>query len=157
MNHKLLFKQIVLGGVNREQLLDRLFEKNIQLNEYAKTLLTHRSFYPEVLPESTVKLAKVSASDLSIQGPVSLDTVIQRGLSLGLKPCPLHLAAFLRLQYLDQPVGAYLTVVSHQPERDDEYPSGFYIRNWDGSLWLRGYRPQGECEWPGENEFVFLL
>lgn len=29
---------------------------------------------------------------------------------------------------------------------DENYPTGFYIRNFESSLWLRGYRVTGEPE-----------
>jgi hypothetical protein len=44
------------------------------------------------------------------------------------------------LEYLEQPEGPYLTVVLDRPESDENYPNGFYIRNFNKTLWLRGYR-----------------
>jgi hypothetical protein len=68
----------------------------------------------------------------------------------------LFLGAFLRLEYLDQPEGPYLTILSPTSESNENYPTGFYIRNIDNSLWLRGYRSLGDTEWPQNNEFIFL-
>jgi hypothetical protein len=82
--------------------------------------------------------------------------MINRALNHGLRLCPLYLGAFLRLEYPDQPEGPYLTIASPRPENDESFPTGFYIRNIDRSLWLRGYRVEGACDWPQDNEFVFL-
>jgi hypothetical protein len=45
---------------------------------------------------------------------------------------------------------------SQRAAKAENFPTGFYLRNHEGSLWLRGYRSIGESEWPVENEFVFL-
>jgi hypothetical protein len=57
---------------------------------------------------------------------------------------------------LEQPEGSYLTVASDRPESDENYPNGFYVRNFNTTLWLRGYRAADFCEWPLDNEFLFL-
>ncbi len=75
---------------------------------------------------------------------------------LDLKLCPLYLAAFLRLEYLNQPAGPHLTIASNKPEMNEAYPNGFYIRNFENVLWLRGYKADSFAGWPGENEFVFI-
>jgi hypothetical protein len=82
---------------------------------------------------------------------------VKRASVLGLKPCPLYLAAFLRLEYLDQPAGPYLKIISEPPEKDETYPRGFYIRNFENTLWLRGYRADDFSEWSMPSEFIFLI
>lgn len=59
----------------------------------------------------------------------------------------------MRLECLAQPEGPYLTVASAKPEDDDAYPNGFYIRNNENALWLRGYRADDLREHPKDNEF----
>lgn len=92
------------------------------------------------------KLVKVKLSDLRLNNPCSFQDVCDRASNLG----------FLRLEYLDQPEGPYLTIASPQSENDENYPTGFYIRNFENSQWLRGYRAIGVAEWPMDNEFTFL-
>ena len=94
-------------------------------------------------------------SDLGLSSQCSYQAILNQALGMGFKPCPLYLGAFLRLEYLDQSEGPYLTIASPQLENDETYPTGFYVRNFDGSLWLRGYRAIGEAEWPLDNEFIF--
>jgi hypothetical protein len=149
------FTEISIGGVTREQLIQRLMDAGIQFNEYAHILFKHSSFTPDN-HIFNVKLVKVTLTDLGLNNPCSFQDIIDKGLSLGLQLCPLYLAAFLRLEYLDQADGPYLTIASPRPEIDEAYPTGFYIRNLQGSLWLRGYRVEGEAEWPLDNEFVFM-
>ena len=153
------FKEISIGGITKDQLLRQLIEAGIQFNEYAKILFEHHAFSPINNPEK-VQLVKVKLSDLGMDNPCSFQNsfqeVVNRASTLGLKICPLYCAAFLRLEYLDQPEGPYLTVASDKPERDENYPNGFYIRNFNNTLWLRGYRATDFCEWPMDNEFLFL-
>jgi hypothetical protein len=104
----------------------------------------------------TVKLVKLKFSDLNFKNPLSLQAVIDQAMNLGLKLCPLYLGAFLRLSYLDQPEGPYLTIISPMLKEDEDYPTGFYIRNFENAFWLRGYRAKGEADWPEDHEFIFV-
>ena len=104
----------------------------------------------------SVKLVKASLADLELSETCSVSEFSNRANELGLKMCPLYLAAFLRLEYLDQPEGPYLTVASLKPIDDETFPNGFYLRNIENTLWLRGYRADGFADWPGSNEFVFI-
>lgn len=150
-----VFKEISIGGLTREQLIQRLIEAGIQFNEYADALFKHSAFSPGDTVEK-VKLVKAKLHDIGLVNPCSFEDIVNRASNLGLKLCPLYLGAFLRLEYLEQPDGPYLTIASIKPEGDENYPNGFYIRNHGNSLWLRGYRAYGRCEWPSENEFIFL-
>ena len=149
------FKEIQIGGIAREQLIQKLIANGIQFNKYAHTLFEHQSFVPNDQIEK-VNLVKVKLSDFELTNPCSYQEFIKRAFSQGLKLCPLYLGAFLRLDFLDQPEGPYLTIASAKPENDDNYPNGFYLRNHEKTLWLRGYRADDVCEWPQDNEFIFL-
>jgi hypothetical protein len=126
-------------------LIQRLLDAGIRFNDYAKTLFQHPAFSPDA-PVEKVKLVKIKPSDLGLNNSYSLEKAVHQASSMGLRSCPLYLAAFLRLEYLDQPEGPYLTVASDRLESDENYPTGFYIRNFEKSLWLRGYRAIGECD-----------
>ncbi|MGZ6458848.1 MAG: hypothetical protein ACXWQX_07400 [Bdellovibrio sp.] len=150
-----IFKEITIGGLSKEQLLQQLSEASIQFNKYANILFDHPQFLPLSEVEK-VKLVKVTLSDLELKDTCSTEEFSDRASMLGLKLCPLYLAAFLRLEYLDQPDGPYLTVASHKPNEDENFPNGFYLRNFENALWLRGYRADGFSDWPGSNEFIFI-
>jgi hypothetical protein len=149
------FKEISVGGISKELLISQLVDHGIQFNKYAHMLFEHPSFS---IADSVkqVKLARVTLLNLGVTKPCVFHEIVSRASDLGLKLCPLYFGAFLRLAYLDQPEGPYLTIASDKPEKSDEnYPSGFYIRNFDNSLWLRGYRATDDYEWPIESEFIF--
>lgn len=150
-----IFKEITIGGLTKEQLLQQLSDAGIQFNKYAHILFDHPQFSPPAQAEQ-VKLVKVTLSTLGLADSCSFEEFSNRSAVLGLKLCPLYLAAFLRLSYLDQPAGPYLTIASVKPEEDENYPNGLYLRNFENVLWLRGYRSDGFADWPSENEFIFM-
>ena len=154
MNEHKIFKEISVGGLAKELLIQRLVDAGVQFNKYAEILFNHRAFSPGHQIEK-MKLVKVDFSGLRVGGPCSYREILDRASSLGLATCPLYLGAFLRLEYPDQPEGPYLTIASPQLEGDESYPTGFYIRNFENALWLRGYQATGEVDWPSNNEFVF--
>lgn len=151
-----VFKEISLGGLSKEDLIAQLAQAGVQFNKYAHTLFEDAGFSPPMQKER-VELVKLQVSDLGINHRSSLQQILTKASEFGLRPCPLYLGAFLRLQYLEQPEGPHLTIASLPPAGDDNYPTGFYVRNSDKLLWLRGYRAEGECDWPSGNEFIFLV
>lgn len=151
-----VFREITIGGLTKEQLLRRLSDAGIQFNKYASDLFDHPQFLPSVKTEK-VKLVKATLPALDLNDTCSFEEFSDQAFLLELKLCPLYLAAFLRLEYLDQPSGPYLTIASNKPEPNESFPNGFYIRNFENVLWLRGYKADSFSGWPQQNEFIFTL
>ena len=153
MKNAQTFMEISIGGVSKEQLIQNLVSNGVQFNKYANELFAHPEFSP--LEEiKKVSLVRTTYSDFGLSNPFSYLELIHEASKAGLRPCPIYLGAFLRLEFMDQPEGSFLTIASVKPAGD--YPNGFYIRNHDNALWLRGYRAEDVCEWPDGNEFIFL-
>jgi len=150
-----VFKHLSIGGLSKAQLIERLVDAGVQFNKYAHTLFEHPAFFVggEV---KQVQLLKVKVSALGISKPSVFQEIVNRASGLGMRPCPLSLGAFLRLEYLDQADGPYLTVASDRPEKDESSPAGVYLRNHDRVLWLRGYCASNDYEWAVDSEFIFL-
>jgi hypothetical protein len=154
MNYK-VFKTIQYGGISKDNLVEQLKNKDVCFNKYAETLLD--SSYFQVSEDiSRVELVKVSLTDLGFEEEPFFADICKTALEKGLSLCPLELGAFLRLKYLEQPEGPYLTIASKTPNDDREYPNGFYVRNYEGKLWLRGYRSDDDYPWPINSEFIFI-
>lgn len=151
-----LFLEISIGGVTKQALLEKLEAAGIQFNAYAKILFDHPAFAPSKTPEK-VRLAKLKPEHLHLPAAFSYQMLLERAFQQNLKPCPLYLAAFLRLEYSHQPEGPYLTVASPPLDANEDHPTGFYLRNFDSKLWLRGYQLIGEAEGPADNEFIFQI
>ncbi|MGE3611276.1 MAG: hypothetical protein AB7I27_16910 [Bacteriovoracaceae bacterium] len=148
------FKEITMGGLSKEKLLEELSHAGVQFNHYAHRLFDHPDFSPPLQTEK-VNLVKASLKDLQLTENCSFEEFSSQAFKFGLKLCPLYLAAFLRLAYLDQNEGPYLTIASGEI-KDKNFPRGFYLRNFENSLWLRGYNADGFSGWPEANEFIFI-
>jgi hypothetical protein len=146
-------RHVVIGELTKLELLTTLRSHSISINTQAETLFT-------ALPESVRKTVRLLTVILSVRqlgfsdGTTSKD-LYARGCELGFSLCPLELAPYLRLQYLDQPEGHWLIVASTPPSGRNDLPTGFYLRRLEDGLWLRGYTADPEHVWDPEDHFVF--
>ena len=153
--------------ISKNQISDILKANHISVNEYAKIYMNHPRFQTEET-RSQVAVALCSLRSLGFEnGAVYADIFSQVG-KLGLRPCQPNTGLFLRLSYTNQgqskncvlsgthraPDGA-VTILSDFLEEDDNFPKGLYLRNVDGTLWLRGYICEKTYVWSPEDIFVF--
>jgi hypothetical protein len=160
-------RTIEVGGMTKQQLLQRLKQASISLNEYGERL-----FADDLLTASAerywVETVELTVAGLGFQEGAPLDQIFQRAGELGLSMCPLELGPYTRLQYLDQPEGlsadtsqrhqapaGSITIASPVLTDDHDVPKGFYLRNVDGSLWLRGYIADYLHIWNPNDHFIF--
>jgi hypothetical protein len=72
-----VFKEIIIGGIKKELLLQRLSDAGVQFNAYAETLFNHPSFSPSDRLEK-VKLVKIGLSNLDLKVPCSYQQIIDK-------------------------------------------------------------------------------
>lgn len=149
-------RELRIGGESKDALLRRLAEHSVLLNRYARDLFADDAF--ETSAEArTVRVSFVSLPEIGMPDGARFKEILGRAADVGLRPCPLEVAPHLRLDYLDQPEGPYLTVASPEPRPGASTPSGFYLRRREDGLWLRGYVAGPEHVYtPKFTEFVFL-
>jgi len=147
--------EINYGGLSKDQILEKLKDANIYFNEYAHKIFNHQQFVIDK-DIKKVQLVKLKLEDVGLTNPCSYKELVDKAASLDLVECPIDLAAYLRLELLNQIEGPYLTIASQKLESDPDFPNGLYLRNNEGKLWLRGYRADDFCEWPKDNEFIFI-
>jgi hypothetical protein len=158
---------VSVGELSRPELLRVLGDSGIHLNQAAKDLFTDERFQPR-RQAVDVKIEARSVSSLGFNGGATYGQIAARAFELGFAECSLELATYLRLQFLNQaeapesppssepgsPPGA-ITVASKPLDQSDEVPKGFYLRNIDRALWLRGYRSDASHVWSDADVFVF--
>jgi hypothetical protein len=157
-----------MSGHSREELRARLIDVGVQFNQAAEDLFSDLRFQPSE-QAAEVKVTARSVSDLGLSQGADYVQITERAKEMGLAECPLELAAYLRVQYLDQPVSSKrpkdaepgsppgaLTVASAPLDDSDETPKGFYLRNIDGTLWLRGYWSDALHSFHPDDVFVFV-
>lgn len=150
------------------ELLEQLAATGVQTNEFAQVLLESDHYDPEVSGRYAVEI--VNLRDLGFDEPASLPQVYARAQAAGYALCPLELAPYARMQWLDQEQSgnsvlsgthsmpdSAVNVASPVLSADHTFPKGFYLRVVDGVPWLRGYRCDNTYLFPLESRFMFVL
>ena len=158
---------VIAGGVSKQDLLTKLRECQVEMNTAAELLFKDDRFVPGDVPVA-YETVELTVLDLGFDNGATMPEILAAGERLGLVPCPLELAAHLRLVMLDQAEGHWghpetkhtappgaLTVISPPLAEDDTVPKGFYLRKIKGVLWLRGYVSDATHLWQPGNHIVF--
>ncbi|MER2008033.1 MAG: helicase [Psychrobacillus sp.] len=159
-------RTLEIGGLTKFQLIQKLENHSIRLNEYAEKLLSDDKFIPSKNKYS-VTTVTLTVRELGFREGATMSQIFKRASEVGLNLCPLEVGPYLRLELLDQPEGntkiqvpqqapsGSITVASEIVSEDDNFPKGFYLRNIDGVLWLRGYIADDLHVWNSEDHFIF--
>ncbi|MEG0775207.1 hypothetical protein [Clostridium sp.] len=163
-----IIRDITIGGLTKSQLMQKLQEHSIMMNEYAEKLFHNDNFTTSDFTFS-VKTVELTARDLGFPDGATMTQIIERARKVGLNLCPLELGPHMRLQYLDQPEGylgkpafqhqapyGSITIVSERLTQDEDLLEGFYLRRIDGVLWVRGYHASQDHAWNPDDHLMFL-
>lgn len=164
-----IIREIEIGGLTKLQLVQKLQQHSVLMNEYAERLFSDDKFITSDAVYS-LKTIELTVHDLGFAEGATMPQIIKRANEVGLDLCPLELGPHLRLQYPDQPEGflgkpssqhqapyGSITVASEILSEDENFPKGFYLRRIDGVLWLRGYTCGSEHVWKPDDHLIFLL
>jgi len=136
-------------------LMAALDDAHISVGELADEAM-HRPSFAFAKANSDVDLAMLSAAQLGVgKNGASLRDILARARRLGFDLCPPEVAARLRLQYLEQPVGEVLDVAMAPITTYGGYPVGFTLANGGAGLMLIGYVLIVDATVPQERKFVF--
>lgn len=161
-------KIIEAGGHTKLELIQKMNENNIFLNRLAEELIA--SDYFEVSKECyRTKVVELTVKDLGFVDGAVTSQLFNNAAKLKLDLCPLELAPYLRLAYLNQiegydesqlqnraPYGS-ITIASKIFSEDVNVPKGFYLRRIQGELWLRGYIADEAHIWSPDDRFIFSI
>lgn len=166
-NCPIISRTVEVGGLTKLQLIKKLQNYSILMNEYGEWLLTDDKFTTSDT-KYVLQTVELNVSDLGFPDGANTTQIFQRASDLGLELCPLELAVHLRLGYLDQPEGfsgnplkrnqapsGSITIASEILTEDDDFPKGFYLRRINGGLWLRGYLADHLHIWNHDDHFIF--
>ncbi len=150
----------------KNQILKKLEEHNILINQYAEEFFVHPTFSTEHTKEMTIAIA--SLREIGLENGATLNEIFRQTEKICFKPCPTNTGLFLRFTWKNQPQSqnSILTGMHYSPEqavvvlseiieRDDSFPKGLYLRNVNGRLWLRGYVCDSEYRFSGNDLFAF--
>ncbi|MEK5185365.1 helicase [Solibacillus sp. FSL W7-1324] len=162
-------KTVEVGGLSKVDLIRKLEQSSILLNQYGEKLL-HDDRFITTETKYSVEIVELSVRDLGFPNGATLPEIFKQANELGLQLCPPELGPYLRLEYVDQeegnagdlsrkkeaPTGS-VTIASHLISDEESFPKGFYVRKVDGVLWLRGYVADNLHVWNPDNRFIFQL
>lgn len=150
--------------LNKEAVLNILKISNISLNEFAHELINSTSFDLGNLG-TTTSIIELKLEDIGLNCGGSFSDIESAISNSNISFCPIELGPYLRLKYNAQIESKIFTKNQHPDEsivifskpiiRNDLYPKGFYLRNYDGKLWLRGYRCSEDYIWNGKDRMLF--
>ena len=160
-------KTIEVGGLSKAELIQKLQQSSISLNQYGEKLLFDDRFTTTETTYS-VEIVELSVRDLGFPNGATLPEIYKQANELGLQLCPPELGPYLRLEYADQVEGnsgnlsqkneahsGSVTIASEIISDEESFPKGFYVRKVDGVLWLRGYVADNLHVWNPDNRFIF--
>lgn len=160
-------RTVEIGGLTKSQLIQKLQQCSILMNEYGERLLTDDRFITSDTKYS-LHTVELTVSNLGFPDGATIIQIFKRANELGLELCPHELGPHLRLAYLDQPEdyggsasqrhqapSGSITIASEILTEDDDFPKGFYLRRINDVLWLRGYRADHLHVWNAWDRFVF--
>jgi hypothetical protein len=160
-------RRVRAGGATKIELLARLADAHIQLNQTAHDLFADPRFTTSATSYA-LETIECSVAELGLACGGTFAQVLDRAISGGLSVCPLEIGPHLRLQLRDQAEGCLgsppsrhrappgsITVASPALANDEQTPRGFYLRRIEGVLWLRGYRCGADHVWSPED--IILL
>ncbi|WP_129688375.1 helicase [Gottfriedia acidiceleris] len=166
-NCPFIIRVVEIGGLTKSQLIEKLQQSSISMNEYGEMLLKddHLTVSNTKYSLQTVEL---TVGDLGFLEGATTPQIYKKAMELNLELCPLELGPYIRLSYLDQPEGfsgnsvkqhqapsGSITIASEALSEDEDFPKGFYIRRINGVLWLRGYRADHLHVWNNDDHFIF--
>jgi hypothetical protein len=166
-NCEIITRTVEVGGLTKSQLIQKLQQYSILMNESGERLLADDKFTTSDTKYS-LQTVELTVGDLDFHDGATTAQIFKRASELGLELCPLELGPHLRLEYLDQPEGylgnplqrhqapaGSITIASEILSEDDDFPKGFYLRRINGVLWLRGYRADHLHVWNPGDHFIF--
>ena len=144
-------RTVQIGGQTKAELLERLAQNGVAINEAGRVLFTSDHFITSD-ERRYLRTVELCVRNLGFPQGATTSDVYTSAMRLGLRLCPLELGPHLRLQFLDQPESflgqpvwqhrappGSIIVASEILSKEDDFPKGFYLRRIEGTLWLRGY------------------
>lgn len=166
-NCPIVTRTVEVGGLTKWELIEKLEQSSILMNEYGERLLADGKFTTSDT-KYILQTVELTVGDLGFPDGAATPQIYKRASELGLELCPLELGPHLRLEYLDQPEGysgnpsqrhqapsGSITIASEILTEDDDFPKGFYLRQINGVLWLRGYLADHLHVWNPDDHFIF--
>lgn len=132
------WKEIMIGGVPKEELLARLERNGFVVSAWAKDMMRQAAFTTAKRPRK-VQLVRIKVSDLGFTEAPTTTDLFNRAKERGLALCSAEVGPHLRLALSDQPIGDCLWVAMELITDSVGDPSVFKLGSDSDGRWLSGY------------------
>lgn len=151
-----IWRSLSLGAFRDvEQLRAALRAAGVKVGTLAEQLLAPPGF--SLSREAThVDLVALSPADLGLAAGGTLAEVHARARSLGFELCDPEVGPLLRLSYLDQPLGEFLSIAMLPNAARTEGPSTLTLGNGGAGLLLISGTARPDAVFPPTVRFVFV-
>lgn len=95
-NRLVTTRTVEIGGLTKAQLIQKLKQSDIRMNEYAERLLTDDRFTTSDTRYS-LQTVEVTVGDLGFRDGATTDQIYQRAAEFGLALCPLELGPIYKI------------------------------------------------------------
>lgn len=164
-NNDNVISVIEMEGLSKAELLKKLDDSKIALNDYARMIFDSSEF--DTAQNCPVTIIECSLSDIGLPSGGNFESIRNAIELVNLSYCPVGLAPYVRLSYKDQPPSdiqtvhqnphGSITIFSKPLSEDDDFPKGFYLRNYNGKIWLRGYTCSNDYYWQPSDRMIFRI
>ncbi len=102
---KILVREVYVGGCSKDDLLKKLEENKISINEFALNIISNKKFKTSTVRRK-LQTAEISVRNLGFPNGATTSEIYQKAKDCGLNLCPHELALHMRLQHIDlnQPI-----------------------------------------------------
>ncbi len=151
------WKTVSLGTfANANALMAALDDAHVAIGDFANEAM-HRPVFTVARSRVEVRVVVVSGAQLGFDEEYALRSdILRRGRRLGLDLCPDELAAQLRLQYLDQPLGEFLDLAMDPITLYGGQQVSFSLGNGGAGPMLIGSAAPENAIVPSRSKFVFV-
>lgn len=159
---------VSLRNESGTQIRKTLRDQGVKTNKYAEVLLD--SVYYKNIPKKEYTVRILTLKELGFTAEPTLPEIHQQVINCGFELCPLQLAPYLRLKFTTQRVSknkiltgqkrspdAAINVLTPVISADTNFPKGFYLRNVDNELWLRGFICGDAHHWDIHTQVAVVL
>ena len=143
---------VQVGGLTKLEILREFERHEISMNPQGNQLFREMPISIDAYRLETVQF---QLRCLGFRDGAISAQILNRAGELGLSVCSLEAAAYLRLAFLDQPEGPWITIASDRQREESQKPTGFYLRRREDGIWLRGYTASADHPWNPDEEFIF--
>ncbi len=158
---KPICRDVYIGGLEKDELLKKLSQNKIGLNELAVKFINHNEF--KISPsKEKLQTVEVSVSSLGFSNGATTEEICKISEELGFNICPQELGIHLRLQYIDfnQPIepqkGKWQNIILRGNFDEPGFTVGFYLRHREDGFWIRGYKASLDYIWEPVDRFIFV-